>query len=485
MNKSNLSREDQQLEMVGNLIINFFKGVYFGIRKVLKEPSKMLIIVLVSLASGAIFYLRKEITVMLFPEATGFNVFKLVLLAAPVFPVITLYILGTEKEEGSDEFDQKFASIKFCAKNGEYPKLRNKEQREKDIVYTFFSPDITLQTWKDRELELENVLDLNILDIRTAKESKQIIRLRAVPAEQGIKDDLPWDDEFIREKDFVLCIGKGLLDFVEINLNKYPHALIAGVTGSGKSVILRAMLWQCIKKGARIYMIDFKGGVEFGTAYEQFGEVVTSRQRALELMKALTKEMRLRLDIFRKYGVKNIEEYNRMNPDNPLCRIILACDEVSEMLDKTGLQKKEQAIFYELEKEMSSLARLARAAGINMLLATQRPDAKVIPGQIKNNLPIRISGRMVDKHASEIILGNTKASQMDDTLGRFMYTVGADTYEFQAFNFKDSSLVYGDYQKGSMLTEQGYELEDNVVEEFDDEFEDDFDFDELEEMEGF
>jgi len=334
------------------------------------------------------------------------------------------------------------------------------------------------------------VLDCNIERIENAKSTKQIIKLHTVPTEQGIEDNLLWDDSFIQEKDFVLCIGKGLLEYVKINLNKYPHALIAGVTGSGKSVILREMLWQCIKKGARIYMIDFKGGVEFGIEYEEFGEVVTERQHALELMKELTKEMKMRLDVFRKCGVKNIEEYNQLYPEKPLCRIVLACDEVSEMLDKTGLQKKDQAIFYEIEKEMSSLARLARAPGINMLLATQRPDAKVIPGQIKNNLPIRISGRMVDKHASEIILGNSKASQLGDTLGRFMYTVGADTYEFQAFNFSDSSLVKGDYQVGSMLIEQGYDLDEESFEDYNEEndtldYEPDLDDEIFDELEGF
>lgn len=125
-----------------------------------------------------------------------------------------------------------------------------------------------------------------------------------------------------------------------------------------------------------------------------------------------------------------------------------------------------------------------------MLLATQRPDAKVIPGQIKNNLPIRISGRMIDKHASEIILGNTKASQLGDTLGRFMYTVGADTYEFQAFNFSDNSLIRGKYQIGSLLIEQGYESVEVCEEEYDEEkdmpdYEPDLGDEDFEELEGF
>lgn len=124
------------------------------------------------------------------------------------------------------------------------------------------------------------------------------------------------------------------------------------------------------------------------------------------------------------------------------------------MLDKTGLQAADKAIFYEIEREMSSLARLSRAPGINMLLATQRPDAKVLVGQIKNNLPIRISGRMVDPQASEMVLGNTKAAELGDVLGRFLYSVGSDTWEFQAYNFQDTDIRPGDYQRGRLLLDQ-------------------------------
>lgn len=456
MSKAKLDKGDQQLEMVANYAVALFKGVASGIKRIIKEKDKLIIFIVVTLISGVIFYLRHEIAEHLVPN-TGFHIVKIVLLLAPTLPVLLLYGLGSEKQENEnmDEFEKKFARIKFCGKDGKYPVFKGEEVNGKEVIYTFYSPGINIQEWKHRELELENALNCNILKIKNAKDSKQIVKLHVVPADQGISDDLPWDNCYIRPKDFIICIGKGILEFVEIDLNKYPHALIAGVTGSGKSVILRAMLWQCIKKGAKIYMVDFKGGVEFGLDYEKFGEVVTNHQHALELMKELTKEMKMRLKLFRECNVKNLSEYNEVHPDNPLCRIILVCDEVSEMLDKTGLAKQDQTIFYEIEKELSSLARLSRAPGINMLLATQRPDAKVIAGQIKNNLPIRISGRMVDEQASKMVLGNTKASQLGDTLGRFMYTVGADTYEFQAFKFSDDSLIYGDYQIGSMLIEQG------------------------------
>ena len=456
MNKVKLDKGDQQLEMVGNNIIAFFKGIAAGTKRIIKEQDKMLLFVLVTLISGVIFYLRHSIAEYLVPN-TGIHILKIVLLLSPAFPLIILYELGSKKKEDTeDEFQTKFATIKFCSKNGSYPVLKNKQEDNKKIIYTFYSNGISLYEWRSRKWELENVLDCNIENIENPRESKQVVLLTVVPTKMGFESKICWEDDFIDEKDFKLCIGKGLLNYVYIDLNTNAHALIAGTTGSGKSVILKCMIWQCIKKGAQLFMIDFKGGVEFGNKYEQFGEVVTERQQALELLRNLTREMNARLAKFRENGVLKIVEYNELHPDNPLCRIVIACDEVSEMLDKTGVSKSEQAIFNEIIKEMNSLARLGRAAGINMLLATQRPDANVIPGQIKNNLTLRICGRMVDEHASIMVVGNTAAHRLPDIKGRFVYTVGADIYEFQAFLFEDS-LIKGNYQTGSMLIEQGYE----------------------------
>ena len=178
------------------------------------------------------------------------------------------------------------------------------------------------------------------------------------------------------------------------------------------------------------------------------------RNKALDLLKEINKELALRLDLFRDCGVKKLPEYNRKFPDKELTRIVIACDEVAEMLDKTGLSSSDAAIYKEIEKELSTIARLGRAPGIHMLLGTQRPDAKVIVGQIKNNLPIRISGRMTDVQASEMVLGNSKAVTISDTKGRFMYTVGSDTFEFQAYNFQDSDIIPGNYRRGTMLIDE-------------------------------
>jgi hypothetical protein len=460
---------DKQVEMLGEFIIGFLKGVFdflvdvsVGIRKLPENTSNFIFLAINAAIGAAIFYLRNRIVIHVPLQYR--KVADIALYFPLALPLIYLYWKGQDYRNFINTFDKKFESIGFYDKGkhktrnikGEwneskgYPKFIGEKKEGKKVIYSFRS-NIPVSEWKARCLDLETVMDCNIIKLEHTKASKQIISLHTIPTHQGLMDFIPWSDNCVSEKDFELVVGVAMLEDVVFDLNKVPHALIAGVTGSGKSVLLRCMLWQCIKKGAKPYMIDFKGGVEFGTLYEQFGEVVTERQRALEILKELVAENTARLNKFREMGVKNLPEYNAI-AEKKLCRIVIICDEIAEMLDKTGLGKADKKIYEEIEKELSTLARLSRATGINMLLATQRPDAKVIPGQIKNNLPIRISGRMVDPQASEMVLGNTKATDMDDTRGRFMYSVGADTFEFQAYAFDDKFLRKGEYKQGEMLT---------------------------------
>lgn len=484
-NGQKFDKGDQQLQLAGDSLISFFKSLKNGFVVLKNSRGKMLFFITITLSCGVIFYLKEKIV----PMHKFENEFQLIYLLpyiAILLPIIILYALGLENNDTNEQFNKKFQEIKFCGKGGNYPKFLSKESDGKKLIYFFHTPGLNIQEWRNRQKELETVLDCNIVKFETAKTTKQVIKLHTVPTSESLSTNLLWENDFIKEKDFILAAGQGLLDEVTFDLNKYPHALIAGVTGSGKSVILRCLLWQCIKKGAKIYMIDFKGGVEFGRQYEQFGEVITDRNNALELTKELVKEMKTRLAIFRQTGVKNLTEYNEIFPDKKLCRIVLVCDEIAEMLDKTGLSGTDKVIFYEIEKEMSTLARLARSPGINMLLATQRPDAKVIVGQIKNNLPIRISGRMVDPQASEMVLGNTLASTLGDTLGRFMYTIGSDTYEFQAYNFNDSFLVKGNYLIGGMLLEdKELNIKEDIVDMESEEYNNMSFEDDEDEFEGF
>ena len=122
-----------------------------------------------------------------------------------------------------------------------------------------------------------------------------------------------------------------------------------------------------------------------------------------------------------------------------LKRYIFACDELAEMLDKTGLAKDQKETVNKIEGLLSTIARQGRAFGIHLILATQRPDSTILNGQIKNNINCRICGR-ADNVLSLIILDNTDAADLipEDAQGRFLLH---DSTMFQAYWFDDAAGI--------------------------------------------
>ena len=157
-------------------------------------------------------------------------------------------------------------------------------------------------------------------------------------------------------------------------------------------------------------------------------------QSVLELLTELVEELERRKKLFAAAGQANIDRYNKTE-NQDLRRYIFACDEIAEMLDKTGLTKEQKETVGKIESRLSMIARQGRAFGIHLILATQRPDANILSGQIKNNLNIRICGR-ADHVLSQIILDRTEAADQipDYAQGRF---ITQDGTVFQAYWFDD------------------------------------------------
>ena len=133
-------------------------------------------------------------------------------------------------------------------------------------------------------------------------------------------------------------------------------------------------------------------------------------------------------------GCPDLDAYNEATGDG-LPRLVFACDEVAEVLDKTGRSKEDKELLAQIENRLSTIARLGRAFGIHLILATQRPDANIIPGQIKNNMDFRVCGR-ADSVLSQIILDNTSAAEQipKDARGRF---ITGDGTVFQGYLFDE------------------------------------------------
>lgn len=454
MNENGSQALDHLVGACINLILTFLKGlvlgIWQGIRK-LDTWKKRGLFLLTFLVTAAVWLLWDTLLLLFAKTSMPGYLSKTLCFFLLGFPCWFLWILGQGKSQKC--FEAAFQEIGFCSREKKYPIYCGSGKDGKKTILIFKS-GIPLNEWHSARDRLETALDCNILKLENGS-NKRIVKLTTLPSDYRIPTMIEWSEEYLIHKNGVLSVGQSALDTISFDLNRLPHVLIAGETGSGKSVILRCLLRQFILQGGRVYMIDFKGGVEFGKQYERYGEVIMDRERALIVLTMLVRENECRLKIFRDLEVKNLEEYNRKTKKN-LCRIGVFTDELAEMLDKKGASKEDKAVFEQLEGKLSTLARLSRATGINLFMGVQRPDANVLTGQIKNNIPVRICGRFADKTASEIVLGNTDAVNLPDIKGRFLYKVGNEIIEFQSYYFDDERMLDEvTVQSGEMLTESG------------------------------
>jgi len=209
------------------------------------------------------------------------------------------------------------------------------------------------------------------------------------------------------------------------DLATMPHLLIAGSTGTGKSVglnsMLTSLLYRATPDDVRMIMIDPKR-LELGM-YEDIPHlltpVVVEPKKASNALRWAVREMEERYKTLAAFGVRNIEQYNRnvramleskelpeTDPPRPLPFIVVVVDELADLMMVAG---------NEVEESICRLAQMARAVGIHLILATQRPSVDVITGLIKANLPSRISFRVSSKIDSRTILDSNGAEQL---LGR-------------------------------------------------------------------
>ncbi|MGD0957464.1 MAG: DNA translocase FtsK [Candidatus Acidiferrales bacterium] len=214
-----------------------------------------------------------------------------------------------------------------------------------------------------------------------------------------------------------LPMGKDLIGRIRVtDLTQMPHLLIAGATGTGKSVfinsLLMGMLYKATPDELKLVLVDPKR-LELGLYADiphLFTPVVTDPKVAANVLRNATREMERRLKTLAQRGVRNIEQYNRTfgkgqslslfesaedEEHRPLPYLVIVIDELADlmMVDTNGV-----------EESITRLAQMARAVGIHLILATQRPSVDVITGLIKANFPARISFRVASKVDSRTIL---------------------------------------------------------------------------------
>lgn len=274
------------------------------------------------------------------------------------------------------------------------------------------------------------------IGIEVPNKNREMVSMRSVLAtEKFMKSD----------RELPVALGKTISNEVHIiDLAKLPHLLIAGATGQGKSVglnvILTSLLYKKHPSQLKFVLVDPKK-VEltlFNKIERHFlamlpnseEPIITDTKKVVNTLNSLCIEMDLRYDLLKDAGARNLKEYNnkfakrKLNPENGhrfLPYIVLVIDELADLMMTAGK---------EVETPIARLAQLARAIGIHLVVATQRPSVNVITGVIKANFPARLSFRVTSKIDSRTILDTGGADQLIG-MGDMLLSHGSDIIRLQ------------------------------------------------------
>ncbi|MBT3408143.1 DNA translocase FtsK [Candidatus Woesearchaeota archaeon] len=264
---------------------------------------------------------------------------------------------------------------------------------------------------------------INLSDDIARNTSSESARIATIPGSNTVGIELPnnsrenvYLSEILNDSDFKkkdiklpIALGKNISGKPIIgDLASMPHLLIAGTTGSGKSVcintIILSLLYRHTPEKCKFILIDPKM-LELST-YEGIPHllcpVITEAKKAASVLGWVVKEMESRYRLMTKEGVRNIDGYNSKHK-LPMPYIVVVVDEMSDLMLVAGK---------EIENYIQKLSQMARAAGIHIIMATQRPSVDVITGTIKANFPTRISFQVTSKIDSRTILGEQGAEQL-------------------------------------------------------------------------
>jgi len=291
-----------------------------------------------------------------------------------------------------------------------------------DIKKVSHGPVVTLNEFEPAAgVKVSKIINLS--DDIARNTSSESARIATIPGRSTIGIELPnatrenvYLSEILSNSDFTkkdirlpIALGKNISGIPVVgDLASMPHLLIAGTTGSGKSVcintIILSLLYRHPPDKCKFILIDPKM-LELST-YEGIPHllcpVITEAKKAASVLGWVVKEMENRYKLMTKEGVRNIDSYNAKHT-LAMPYIVVVVDEMSDLMLVAGK---------EIENYIQKLSQMARAAGIHIIMATQRPSVDVITGTIKANFPTRISFQVTSKIDSRTILGEQGAEQL-------------------------------------------------------------------------
>lgn len=271
---SNLEKQindgiEHGIEKIIQLIGKTFKDIFLGFKKL--KNKYFLIGFLISFIVPIVVRINNKI---FFNNTKWYiKILYFILLVTPIFYLIIISKMKNKTAIDMNKFTEGFKSLNFIGLDGNYPTINyfNQNKETGFNEYSFHSL-VPFEVWEKKKTQIETVMNISIFGILQG-DDKQTVIINAIDGDAKIKEMLEWKDEYIKQEGKI-TLGRNAIKEIGFDLNKAPHVLAAGETGSGKSVILRCIFWQMLMQGAETIMIDFKGGLGAKRWFETSSEMV-------------------------------------------------------------------------------------------------------------------------------------------------------------------------------------------------------------------
>lgn len=341
-----------------------------------------------------------------------------------------IIVLGAMALSQKRKLQQIFESIGLANRFGQTPNLiyKDKIDQHRELI-VLNAKNISEETFMSKKSELESAFGKMIESIK--RPGDVLTRMQIILTTKRMPEAI-YFEELVSQKTLGkdhFYVGECMNGIVIADIKHLPHLMIAGTTGAGKSVFFKQVLASLLKSSnhLQVYFVDLKNGLE-AIDFKEAPNVAIAKSTsdALYFLEKIHTEMNKRFKYLESKGFKTIEPAR-----DKMDRIVIAVDEASELYADKSKFDSDHELSAQIQSLTNSIARLGRAAGIHLILATQKVNKESINTIIQENISARMCFKMNTLQGSLQVLGNKSALELSTTPGRGIWQWGNEECEVQ------------------------------------------------------
>lgn len=366
--------------------------------------------------------------------------------------VVIFVALGLKKYIKIERAQNLLNKLGIKNASGEFPKIVNVYSPSAFREKMLLKPNgVAVSELASRTGNLVSIFGKTVTDIRLTKNKKLI---EILLSERDLPELINFDSLLNRlSTPYSFLIGESLETVLSQEIMNLPHLLIAGTSGGGKSNFFRQAILGLLKSSPhlQLYLLDLKKGIEV-VEFQDLPNVriAADEVAAVQILKSIHAEMEKRFLYLKENKKKKIDPIIDQKD-----LIVVAIDEASILFGKERADSEKKELIQEARKYVDELAKLARASGIHLILATQKPVKEAIDTKVLENLQGRMVFKMMSTAGSNVALGNKHAQDLDSIRGRGIWQNGNEEIEVQTPFITDKEVdsyveqIKGEFKNGS------------------------------------